>query len=130
MDKTDMDFDVGYLREAQEKTEKTLMKAIELSKQDLKGDMAKLTTDVGSIRTDLTRIEESFGSKIESLQADLLTMDNKLKVTTARVEKIEEGNLAAKNEKTALLDRIRSLENDLTNSKKSHKIEQEALRKD
>lgn len=130
MDKTDMDFDVGYLREAQEKTEKTLMKAIELSKQDLKGDMAKLTTDVGSIRTDLTRIEESFGSKIESLQADLLTMDNKLKVTTARVEKIEENNLAAKNEKTALLDRIRSLENDLTNSKKSHKIEQEALRKD
>lgn len=128
--KPDMDALLSYLKEAQEKTEKTLMEAIELSKQDLKEDMAKLTTNVGSIRTDLTRIEETFGSKIERLQTDLITTENKLKVAVARVERLEEGSLSAKNEKTALLERIRTLENDLTNSQKTNRSKQEALRKD
>lgn len=125
-----MDSLLSYLKEAQEKTEKTLMEAIELSKQDLKEDMAKLTTNVGSIRTDLTRMEETFGSKIERLQTDLITTENKLKVTVARMERIEEGNLSAKSEKAALLERIKSLEKDLTNSQKSHRSEQKALRRD
>lgn len=55
------------LKEAQEQMEKTLTKAIEASNKELKKDVGKmvasLTDSVTGLRSDVTRIEESFNSE-------------------------------------------------------------------
>lgn len=58
-----------HLNEAQQKTEQSLMEAIVLSKKELKADMEGMTTtlreSVDNIRSDLNRIEDSFGSNVK-----------------------------------------------------------------
>lgn len=128
-----MDQLLAHIKEAQAKTEQSLMKAIELSKKEIKTDMEEMSTtlrdSVGSIRTDLNRIEESFGTKIQSLEVELTTVGNKLKVTAGKVSMLEEANKASRNEKKALMDRIRVTEEELTAVKKTHKADMESLRK-
>lgn len=123
-----------HIKEAQEKTEQSLMKAIELSKKELKADMEDMTStlreSVGSIRVDLNRIEETFGPKIQCLQNDLEKVDNQLKVTVGKVSSLEEVNKEKIREKTAMLNRIKVAEEEITALKKSHKTEFENLRKE
>lgn len=106
-----MDQLLVHIKEAQEKKGQSLMKAIELSEKELKINLEEVSTTLrdseGSIRSDLNRIEETFGTKIQRLQTDLVTAENQLTVTAGKVSVLEEINKEAKREKKIQQDRFK-----------------------
>lgn len=120
-----------YLKESQEKSEKNLMKAIENSKKEINENMqsmvATLTESVCNIRADLTKVEQSFDTKIRNIQDNLEVVNRDLKGTADRISSI---NQTSKNDKDKILSRIKVTEGDLADVQKKQKTENEALRKE
>lgn len=126
-----MDKLMKYIKESQEKSERTLMKAIEGSKCEINEKMESmvetLTERVGSVRADLTKVEQTFEQKVKKLQENLGGLNANIKDAKEKLGILDQ---STKNDKDVIMRRIKNIEADLETVQKKHKTECEGLRRE